>query len=214
MSRFIFITVTVNPLSLQPSLLFHCSKRLRSMSVRSRRITGCCRAPPASSSICLRGLSVTSWAASPSSSQRCLATSSLTSSSSSMLSGSLSLRWSRNYFTFSTNFKAIWLTRKYTYNMILNQGGVPAAGVPPGPDGWRHLLLPGGLLLHGGHHQPGDQDQETLPPGLLHDHRLLHRSPPWHLAQARRIRRRGKLFMELNLDICELDMLHPLSDVT
>ena len=91
-SRFIFITVTVNPLSLQPSLLFHCSKRLRSMSVRSRRITGCCRAPPASSSLCLRGLSVTSWAASPSSSQRCLATSSLTSSSSSMLSGSLSLR--------------------------------------------------------------------------------------------------------------------------
>lgn len=89
------------------------------MSVRSRRITGCCRAPPASSSLCLRGLSVTSWAASPSSSQRCLATSSLTSSSSSMLSGSLSLRKSTSivllsycYFILSifNYFKSRWST--------------------------------------------------------------------------------------------------------
>ena len=36
----------------------------------------------------------------------------------------------------------------------------------PGPDGWLRLILPGDLLLPGGHHQPGDQVQATLLVGL------------------------------------------------
>ena len=55
------------------------------------------------------------------------------------------------------------------------QGWVSVAGVPAGPDGGRHLLLPGLVLLHGGHHHAGDQDAAALPPRLLHAHRVLYR---------------------------------------
>ena len=88
-----YYTHLFDKISLQSTFSFP-SKRLRSMSARSRRTTGCCRAPPASYSPCSRGPSVTSSAASPSSCAPCSATSCSTSSSSSTPSGSSSSRWS------------------------------------------------------------------------------------------------------------------------
>ena len=53
------------------------------------------------------------------------------------------------------------------------------AGVSAGHDRWSGYLLPGLLLLHGGHLLPSQQDQETRSAGQLH----VYWSSEWSAAR-------------------------------